>query len=101
VKFSPASSETTLAPLAPPAATRVGEANAAVKTGSVDGVTNVAVAPASGVRTSTSPFWVAITHSAVETQLTAVRLAAVPSALGAHVAPPSSVRRNRPPSPTA
>ena len=60
----PASSEITVEPLAPTAATRVAEAKAAAYTGSVEAETAVpGVSPASVVRTSCAPEALPSTHS--------------------------------------
>ena len=91
-----------MAPVAPPAAMRVAEAKPAAKIGSWEGVTSLAVAPPSSVRTSAVPGSVVMTHSVSDAHEIERRLVGgMPMSLGVQVAPPSLVTRNSEPSPTA
>jgi hypothetical protein len=104
VNVTPASSESTVVPAWPAATTRVAAANAAVKTGAVEGVTEDAVAPPSVVRSSRSPLPVAITQTSTPVQEMPVRSspAGAPSrGRVVHVWPPSVDTSSAVPLPTA
>jgi hypothetical protein len=94
---APVSSETTVEPCSPVAARRVGDANAAARIGSVDGVGNAkGVSPPSVVMPSCVPCWVVMTQTLSVAQATDVRFCGPlpPIGLATHVAPPSLVFRN-------
>src|SRR3954464_11920899 len=88
----PPSSETTVAPPEPPAATRVAEAQAAAKIACVAAVIGVAVAPPSVVRSSLSPAEAVSRQVLASAQRIEVRSWPVPAGRDVHVLPPSAVR---------
>src|SRR3954469_6583341 len=99
-ELTPPSSETTVAPPAPPATTRVGEANAAAKIACVEAVIGVAVAPPSVVRNTRSPWLTVSRHVLASAQRIDVSSWLSPAGRLVHVRP-LSVDRNSEPAPTA
>ena len=88
----PPSSDTTVAPPAPAATTREGEANAAAKIACVAAVIGVTVTPPSVVRSRRSPPLTVSRQVSTVAQRIEVRSCPAPAARRAHVLPPSAER---------